>query len=507
MENDSDDPGASFRPSPTTNKTCTDLVPFCPPISRVPGEIILLICEEVYDNGHGRSDLSRLSRTCHHAHEFILPLLYKEIKATAGCCRPIPGRYEPSAPCSCSDERRETGFPRLNHKLLHRTLWSYPRLASLVQRVDIDPRKKSAAGGAIFDDAADEASLPGVFLLPCIKSIKIPVRDAWAKFETWAALAARAQSLGMVPVGPNQTLIFGFPTITHLHLSNARQVSGWFPVWALLCGCFNVEVLFIEKLWSHYWDCHKFRLPKRSILVGRIRLFNLTDLDIVHSQMDWYELPNLVSSRRLRSVSLVQFQPHLVALSTHPVSANREGLISPGPGSIIKFFLPSAGTLENLSVAWAHKDFVTMHAAHPDKIELIKSMSAFPALRLLELSYAQVEKSGEDVLVNLIKGCKKLEALKLIGITTMPERELYRFAFHVSELWFPALRMLKLCTNMNDGQAWEALKMLPTDEIVSLLAEGRVKLVLRPYHRKPGDPRFPELGFEGDIEEMVPPES
>lgn len=56
---------------------------------------------------------------------------------------------------------------------------------------------------------------------------------------------------------------------------------------------------------------------------------------------------------------------------------------------------------------------------------------------------------------------------------------------------------------MKDSAAWDRLKSIADDVIVSLLAADGVKLVLRPYHRKAGDPRFPELNVEGD-NEMVP---
>jgi hypothetical protein len=509
-----DPPQDSVPLSPAANKktnSCTDLIlhagssnrpSSCPQprfFSRLPDEIILMICQQVYDGGFGRSALSKLGQTCRRVHAFALPLLYKEIKAMAGCCRPIRGRYEPRVPCSCSDEKRNRGFPRLDLPFLVATFIDYPHLGALVQTIDLDRHKKSATGEQIFDYGEQDCLLPFLFTLPHVKSIKVPASKDWA---------ADAAMLGQLSLA--ETHKMRFPSITHLHIrNNTVSPQLWAKAWSLISACTNLEVLHLERPrgsvygWLMPRDFTPPPVTNPRWITEQIHFPNLIDLDITHNELCSYDFAKITQScTQLRYVSLVQFQP----VTTLAVQAEAT-IISPGPARIIKCLAASAATMEKMSISWAGRDFARTLTVRPDVMALIRPMRGFSALRLLELSYKDLEKGGEGVLVNLIKDCGKLEAFKLIGITNMPRTVLYYFACRVSEGTFPRLRMLKLCTNMKDSRAWAELKRIADHDIVSLLAAGQVKLVLRPHHRKPGDPRFPELNFKGDDGEPTAPDA
>lgn len=122
-----------------------------------------MIYHELYDGGFGRSALSKLSRTSLEAHAVVLPILYKDIKAMPGCCCPISGRYETRVPCSCSEEKRELGFPRLNVQALVDSHLSNPALARHVQTVDLHQQKMSATGQQMLNYGGTDPIL--LFLL------------------------------------------------------------------------------------------------------------------------------------------------------------------------------------------------------------------------------------------------------------------------------------------------------------------------------------------------------
>lgn len=295
-----------------------------------------------------------------------------------------------------------------------------------------------------------------------------------------------------------------FPPTSKISTSGtAPEICGIkYSTWSLVSACANLEVLYLERARGSIETpapADPFTRERMSFPTHQIHLPNLVDLDIVHSDLSWYDFQSMTHRcTRLRRVSLVHFQ----SANILPFRASN---MSPGPARILECLAASAATLEKLSISWAHKDFARASSSHPEAMVLMKPLRGFSALRLLELSYNELDKRNEGVLfmVNLIKGCYKLEALKLIGITNMSRKVLFHFAHHVEEGAFPELRMLKLCTRMIDSAAWDRLKSIADDVIVSLLAADGVKLVLRPYHRKAGDPRFPELNVEGD-NEMVP---
>lgn len=517
-------PKDSIPLSPAANKnmdSCTDSIPpftssSNPPSPKrpearffpnMPDEVILMFCQELYDGGYGRSALSKLSRTCRRAHAVVLPILYKEIKAMPGCCCPISGRYEPRVPCSCSEEKRNSGFPRLNVQALVDSLLSNTDLASFVQTVDLHQRKKSATGQQMLDYGGNDCLLPlFFFLVPKAKFIKMPTCTSWQRGGTLLAKHPTLQA------GLHRLLEEHdrrFPNIKNLHIGNGtRNLWDQMFTWSLISACANLEVLYLERARGSV-ETHlppdPFSTEREGMITfvrHQIHLPNLVDLDIVHSDLSAHDFGSMTQRcTRLRRVSLVQFQ----SANILPVHASN---MSPGPARILECLAASAATLEKLSISWAHKDFARASYSHPEAMVLMKPLRGFSALRLLELSYNELDKRSEgvDVLVNLIKDCDKLEALKLIGITNMSRKVLCHFARHVEEGAFPRLRMLKLCARMNDSAAWDRLKSIADDEIVSLLAAGRVKLVLRPCHRKPGDPRFPELNFEGD-NRLVPSDS
>lgn len=460
----------------------------------VPDEIILMIGHELYDGGYGRSALSKLGRTCRRVHDIVLPILYQDIKAMPGCCCPISGRYETRVPCSCSEEKRNSGFPRLNVQTLVDSLLSNPGLALLVQTVDLHQQKKSATGQQMLNyDETDCLFSFFFFLAPKAKFIKIPTCMNWKLGEKLLAKQPTLQA------GQNRLIEEQegrFPNIKNLHIGNGtRNMWDIMFTWSLVSACANLEVLYLERAKGTI-EYDGLADPFTPFVTHQTHLANLVDLDIVHSDLSWYDFERMTHRcTRLRRVSLVQFQSANI-LPSHATN------MSPGPARILECLAASAATLEKLSISWAHKDFARASNSHPSAMVLIKPLTGFSTLRLLELSYNELDKrhDGLNVLVNLIEGCDNLEALKLIGITDMSRDVLFRFACHVNGGAFPKLRMLKLCARMKDSAAWEHLKSIANDQIVYLLASGGVKLVLRPYHRKPGDPRFPELDVEGDNE-------
>ncbi|KAK0743438.1 hypothetical protein B0T18DRAFT_468741 [Schizothecium vesticola] len=350
----------------------------------------------------------------------------------------------------------------------------------------------------------NDCLLPFFFLLPHVKFIKIPSSTSWQRGGKSLAENQNFKA-GLLRLAAARDS--GFPNITNLHIGNGvRDLWDQTCMWSLISACTNLEILYLERPGGSVQslipaDPFTADPDEMSFVRHQIHFPNLVDLDIAHSELSSYDFGNMMQScTRLRHVSVVQFQP-ASALSFHARD------VSPGPARIIECLAASAATLEKLSVSWAHKDFSRTFNFRPEIMVLIKPMRGFSALRLLELSYKDLEKGEEGVLVNLIKDCDKLEAFKLIGVTNMPRRELYHFASHVKEGVFPRLQMLKLCTNIKDSSAWAALKSIADHEIVSLLAAGQVKLVLRPHHRKPGDPRFPELNFKGDDGEPTAPDA
>lgn len=188
----------------------------------LPPEINLMICHELYDGGFGRSALSKLSRTSLEAHAVVLPILYKDIKAMPGCCCPISGRYETRVPCSCSEEKRDLGFPRLNVQALVDSLLSNPALARHVQTVDLHQQKMSATGQQMLNYGGTDCLFSFFFFLaPNAKFIKIPTCMNWqvgekllAKHPTLQAGLHRLieEQEGEIP-----------PNIKNLHIGNGTR--------------------------------------------------------------------------------------------------------------------------------------------------------------------------------------------------------------------------------------------------------------------------------------------
>ncbi|KAK5659650.1 hypothetical protein OQA88_858 [Cercophora sp. LCS_1] len=136
---------------------------------------------------------------------------------------------------------------------------------------------------------------------------------------------------------------------------------------------------------------------------------------------------------------------------------------APSPSTLFDLLTSSdsAGTLEKISIIGDADCEICYWSHSPIKP---KSLSEFPALAELTVGFGGISVVGdEDSLLNLVKGCKRLEVLRVRGVR-VPEipggHALLRFANHAPD-WMPKLRELKLDSWAHEvSHNWDELRKL-----------------------------------------------